>query len=496
MQQMHKYAKSGSTLHWMRFGGMLTIYFDYFRYWPRSEEGYVFERSPRPTDWSRFEKYASHVRWLEYHGPNLNQDAFDEIARTRRQLDIFPNLQTILWGFPFQTNLLCLFMHSGVKKLGLYVMDCPSETLFEEIVDRMPNLTDLDIRSAFTVRIVEDLVTLLLQQLPNLRRIELPHFCYIARIFEVLSRLQLLCTIEFIDRGESQDIEPFKPTIAEGAFLNLHNLSADLKFDDIVAWLQSPSAPSALTYINVTSTLVEMPDSVRRLAFAASKRCQELNRLRLGSALDYAVENFADTGDNGCNITLEILKPLFKLPYLTSFVIDHQYPLLITQQDIESLASSCPAIEILELCIAPAFCMESTLTLEALIPLAQHCTQLKSLGLFVDASRVPEASPEIPPKPFTSLRFLSFGLSIIHDETPTVYLSQLIPPECAINSFHAWENDNSFENIAAQRWQLWSVVGSLVPKLSSIIAQERRRTCALESKVEELRMRAMAPQQD
>lgn len=194
-----------------------------------------------------------------------------------------------------------------------------------------------------------------------------------------------------------------------------------------------------------------------------------------------------------------MLKPLFELPHLTSFEIYHQHPLLLTQQDIEGLASSCPLIENLQLCTNPAYCMKSTLTLAALIPLAQYCKQLKSLGLFIDATKIPKISPTTPPKPFTSLCILSVGLSIIKDETPTVYLSQLISPDCVIESFDKWGNhldwDEGLQHIATERIKLWDRVGSLAPKLSSVRAQERLRTRALEYELEDLRVR-LAAQQD
>ena len=106
-------------------------------------------------------------------------------------------------------------------------------------------------------------------------------------------------------------------------------------------------------------------------------------------------------------------------------------------------------------------------------------------------------SPNTPP--FTSLHTLSVGLSIIKDEMPAAYISQLIPPECVIEcDFGAWfeyEWDYQLEEIVVERCRLWAVVKSLAPKLSSVLAQERVRTRALERKLEDLQVRMTAQQE-
>ncbi|KJA28765.1 hypothetical protein HYPSUDRAFT_33119 [Hypholoma sublateritium FD-334 SS-4] len=450
---------------------------------------YEFKRSPRTSDWKRFEKYASHVRRLVYYNnPSLKKSVLDELAHTRRQLEIFPNLQTLNWCS--SVNSGTLFMHNSVQKFVLHIGDrFPSS--FEEVVDRMPNLSRLHLDTAVPARIIEEDLTNMLQQLPNIRKITLPHFYSTARIIEALSRLPLLNTIKSkIDAGygDSLDTASFKPIMTAGAFPALHDLSLMTNFDDIASFVQSPFSPSTLTHFRIQSDLVEMPDSIHRLASEVSKRFQELKTLRIESIRDYSferdytIEDFADTDCDGHNITLETLKHLFELRYLTSFEIHHQYPLHITQQDIETIAFSCPALENLRLCTEPGFCMKSTLTLAALVPLAQHCTKLKSLGLFMDATIVPTMSPTMPS--FTSLYILFVGLSIIDDETPMVYLSQLIPPECVIDafdpcgSFLRWDDD--LRCIASGRSWLWDRVGSLARKLSSVRVQEGLRTRALE----------------
>ena len=169
-------------------------------------------------------------------------------------------------------------MHNGIQnlKLVLYVDNHPVETIFEEIIDRMPNLSNLDI-NAYPIpeHFVEELSDML-QKLSNLSKVSLPGFCYSTQIFEALSHLQLLGTIEFyIDRMDgSLDSQSFPPVITAGAFSTLHNLIIPTDFLDVASWLKSPYTPSALINLTINSELVETPDSICKLAFQFQSTCR------------------------------------------------------------------------------------------------------------------------------------------------------------------------------------------------------------------------------
>lgn len=157
----------------------------------------------------------------------------------------------------------------------------------------------------------------------------------------------------------------------------------------------------------------------------------------------------------------------------------------MTQQDVECLASSCQALENLSLCVDSLYLTESTLTPAALIPFAQHCPKLEYLGLFMDATagKVPEISLTAAPRPFKSLRHLCVGYSVIDEWlTPAVYFSHLLAPDCEIETSVLWDEDalsEELSDIIAERGRLWHSVRSLVPTLSKVRAQERRRMLAI-----------------
>lgn len=120
-------------------------------------------------------------------------------------------------------------MHSCVKKLVIYLRDddplfpVAMRVSFQDIIQRMPNLAILDIRSNIPVRNFEEDLAHLLQGLPKLQDIVLPCFYFTTKMAECLSHAEHLSSIDFqlydaMYRGDSLDVALFNPTLTEGAF--------------------------------------------------------------------------------------------------------------------------------------------------------------------------------------------------------------------------------------------------------------------------------------
>jgi len=127
----------------------------------------------------------------------------------------------------------------------------------------------------------------------------------------------------------------------------------------------------------------------------------------------------------------------------SEFKLTHDHAVGITQSDIETLASNWPSLETFTLACQPTeLATPSTLTLLALLPFARHCSAIRSLGLFINASGT-ESSPLTSPsfarvgaakhniKRFKKLTTLSVGVSHIEDEgAVALFLSRLCPLGC------------------------------------------------------------------
>ena len=185
------------------------------------------------------------------------------------------------------------------------------------------------------------------------------------------------------------------------------------------------------------------------------------------------------------DITLDVLKPLLKLPGLSMMELVHQHQLALSQVDIELLASSWPSLKTLILNNETVYLSQSKLTLKALFPFAKHCHKLSHLRLFLDATSVDESFYQPNLIPFQNLKRLSMGVSIIADtESVSLYLSRILPLECKLDSGITWDEKTNINNSiliikVEERCQAWSKVAETLPMLCTLRMQERERTRAI-----------------
>jgi hypothetical protein len=198
------------------------------------------------------------------------------------------------------------------------------------------------------------------------------------------------------------------------------------------------------------------------------------------------------------------------LNLFSEFVLLHDRPIDITQNQIEMFAVKWPSLEIFVLyCMTAKLTTQPTLTLLALLPFVLHCSNLRELGLFISASSTDLPSPIIfasesasttctsphcDTKRFEQLTTLFFGFSDIQDEgAVALFLSRLCPLGC--NIAHLLEDidaDNFSEELKGElrRWVArWDEVGKMLAVLTTLRMEERERYRALEREVEDLQLR-------
>ncbi|TFK35690.1 hypothetical protein BDQ12DRAFT_611416 [Crucibulum laeve] len=472
-----------------------------------------FSRLPETADWNAFERYTRRVRSLAYHTDKaknpLRQSVFDDVARTRTTLAILPNMLKLDWNADF--SICVLFMTPIVKH---FILNVPPGRLpeantprafFTDIGARMPNITYVDFRSLVPINRMESELIELFESLPKLQKLTLPRFFFTTRLAESLSQHKELGTIEFQyddeqGYGDPQDTAVFTPNFVEGAFPALWDLSMTIRFKDAARFLDVPFAPTNLTVLYLDSEEIETPQNIYTILKTVSENCVLLKALTLVSLRDPDPDS---EEQEQRRITMDDLRPLLRCPNLTSLELVHQYPLDIYQDDVASLAASWPSLENLLLNNEPVTMNKSTLTLRALLPFARHCPKLHSLGLFIDASAEILPSEYIPDSvsvltqhpPFESLRKLSMGVSIIEEAGPVALsLSHIVPLSCKIDSGITWEESphaaSEVTRIINMRCTLWDEVGQLLPLLTRLRTEERKKTEALQREVEDLRMRS------
>jgi hypothetical protein len=289
-------------------------------------------RTPQPTDWIRFSRYAPLVRRLHYNirsqpHKHLHHNIFNDIARTRLQLNILPNLNTLDWitGDIHDMEMNIVFMHEQVKR---FVVCLPFDSdprfaneeesrmnvpYLADVASRMPYLTHLDLRMNFRNGLIITPLTTLLSLLTSLQTLILPESDITSQILTTVSRLPNLGTIIFeseLDQGIGSTVE-VSPTLTEGAFPSLWKLSLMASMHDMWRLFEMQFMPTNLTMLSLHCPHVYSVEEVHGLLKCVADGCQMLKALSL---LFIFMDN---DSARKTSITFETLQPLLMRLNLT-----------------------------------------------------------------------------------------------------------------------------------------------------------------------------------
>ena len=486
-----------------------------------------FHRALEPNDWSRFMHYASRVRTLSVE-PDVDSIlsgpfVFDEVARSRTTLNILPKLASFTWlsldGNRLRMSLM--FMHDNIKEFAVTLVPSPGYsigTFFQEIKLRMPRLTHLDLRFSFPVREIQNDLCRLLEGLPKLQKLTMPRFTLTSKVIETLSLLPDLAFIQFeyLEQGcgDPADIGNWSPALQEGAFPALYDFTISAQIPQMLRFVQAPFFPCNLKsfYFHILNTT--NPAFLHEFLTVVAEGCPVLSELYLDFVGTPSPIVYTKDPADGDLVTWHTLRPVLKCPNLTTFHFRWDTPLLLSHADVAELAAAWPALEVLVLNNeAPPTSSRRppapALTLDALLPFAQHCPRLRELGLCVSAeTSVPPGGSAVPAlTPFRALRTLAVGLSRIaagQVEPVALFLSQLCPLGCEVTAGVEWteffgameaktEGDAAFLTDVLRETAGWcerrAEVNRVLPLLTRLRMEERARRAELEREAEDLRTR-------
>ena len=407
-----------------------------------------------------------------------------------------------------------MFMTDQVAHLAVTLHtshEYPLATFLQEIAQRMPNLTHLDLRFDFGVHEVENQIVDLLQALPKLKQVIFPLYSLTSRIVQQLSKLPNVGIVQFEfkdsqGQGVIDDVLHFAPELDEGAFPALWDLSLSARIQDITNFLSNINGPTNLTTLYIHVLTPTDPSEVTQFLTTVAENCQLLTHLYI----DYISTPTADVNAplaTRPRLNWDALRPLLNLPNLVVFEMRWDLPILITQPEVEELASKWPSLEVFLLNCEPLDPgEEATLTLRALLPFARHCPNLRELGLYINAAQAADLDPAsrgLSVKPFRKLKRLCMGLSSISDPGPVaLFLSRLCPLGCELTSGVTWpegfgmaetmSNSDALDALqmtAGVWWEKWTEAARVLPLLTKLRIQERESRAELEREVEDLRTR-------
>lgn len=397
-----------------------------------------------------------------------------------------------------------LFLH---RRLRHVTVSAPSQLyprldFYTDLCARAPHLHTLVLFVSFPGRPIDDELRILLPNLPELKKIVLPEFHYTSAVVEQLSRAKNMAVLDFsqdlnLGYGSPANVLSFTPVLMEGAFPCLRELNLSARIDDLDRFFHSTFAPIHITMLYVNSYADHTPTEVHTFLTTLSQQCQLLSKLNL--QLYHKILPSDLPVDQ--QLSYATIKPVLTFPNLTSFELVHKYPLKITLDELEDLATKWPNLESLTLNVEPLFIDENafTLDLRALLPFARHCPRLHLLGLYINATEAEIPSSSTPLESFSALRTLAIGTSQVRDTSAVAtFLSRICPSRCTLDMGITWTEfgceDNRFlppdlRYLLQRRCSAWQAVEKLLPALIRLRREEKERSRALQEEVEDLRVR-------
>ncbi|KAJ4469071.1 hypothetical protein C8J55DRAFT_564642 [Lentinula edodes] len=464
-----------------------------------------YVETPSFTSWQRFEKvYQNRIRKLAPRSPDTKYlPALGVISKIRTGSPLLPKLHTLEWFGLSGAGLAepsVMFMHESVRA---FRVDELSHTVFtssftswcEAVSTRMPFLDTLTFCVSPSQK-CQKLLLALAQRLPNLKNLHIPCF---RDPSVMLLGLQdkiapKLTTFEICSLDNHPPTSVLKGPPQYPAFNDLQKLTAYCTYSfatqlsrrissksmrDIDVISMDPDLETSENVRGLISQIASSFHTLKSLAltFTRLKSCV-LDHMPLYPSVDVLVQ-------------LQDLYPLLNnCKNITCLELHSPYPPSLDDADIETICRSWPHLETFRLCHQPGRLLprrEKRLTLKALSHFSFHCPDIRTLGLYVDATRryIPDFT-SVELERFQNLKNLEFGPSPIDNPARVAQcLAQLCDFELPTITFGSdWENPDKVSVDINTKWKdKWEAVQGAL----EVMIEMQEKIDKLEKEVESLR---------
>ena len=445
-----------------------------------------FHKCPELSDWDRFLGCASRVRRIELSPLALRMDnliaenTFDVLADSRPPgiTTIFPRLHSInvsMFGLGSLSGPLPgdLFFHSGVQEVTLDVSGFdmvelgPDEdqygvdvdrayTLFSEIPRLSPNIEKLVImcEGEHMHYLIRDAVCELLRNLKNLRSFSSPSPPdeVTPKFVTALRHHQFLRTITSMDDGGLGDLLSSDEQLDEDASYPALELLEFCGYLSELPKIFDGQTPQFLSLTHLWIKIV-LSDPKQTSTYAVmggiSWHCPNLERLWIVFVFRGRFDDFTKW-----QLTAEELHPLRSLEWLHLLQIQHYRGVAINDFELVEFIRHFPDLDTLSLnhfiscnddgeydslvSRAGKEGFQPLLTLNSLVLLSQIENQLRSLGIYADASNV-HGIDAVVGRHLGELEEIDFGNSLTPNCTScegeiSRFLAMVLPLECTITT--------------------------------------------------------------
>lgn len=433
-------------------------------------------------------------------GIYIENNSFDDLARTRTTLEVLPNLRRLCWDAShteWKSRNAIPFMHDKITEFAFSLDYNGSALLTTDIAARMPSLTSLRCISFRRHNPSQRQQLLkLLSEWQKLQEVTLPKDFLDDQFLKTLSFLPELRVIQFDTLGglPGPTTPTIRSTLEDGAFPMLYDLCLDSTLDDMRHYLTSGALLPRLKNLSVESVHPEPSQTVQQFLAEVTQCYPSLETVSVDVIVSIGKQDSCEP------LMPEDLCPLLSLHQLVRLELRHNLPLQISDIDLTELGAALPSIESLVLNPEPLLLTRSRFTIHSLWTVAQNFPNLFHLGLYLDAQE--DMTPPAPSVPgtrmFPYLRTLNVGVSAIGpDHVPVaLFLSHLLSENerVVIQSGVSWnkelfERSNEYSTAVRTRCRRWDEVVKTLPLLWQLRREEKAHRQDIEKEVEDLRMR-------
>lgn len=298
---------------------------------------------------------------------------------------ILPKLSSIYW----HRTIVSAFATENVN-LSLSPLIA---TRLTEFVGRVvtSGVRSLDID--FPVPPIVELLLPIIATLPKLEHLGLPliPFQRSLGLFDCISELKYLRSFSNVEslchsssdmtHGVDADI-----ILRPGLFSHLDTLELQCHPQTVINFLSQANSPVAITRLAVRIPYATASHGILELLTIVAQRCTKLKGVKIDC--DPRTSPFNSLGES---IGPEVLRPLFSLTRMESFEIACMRKLNLPQTFFEDLSCAWPNLKCLHLESTPMEDSEEpeVATMDALVPLAEKCTKIRTISLSVDPKSGP-----------------------------------------------------------------------------------------------------------
>ncbi|KAF9076086.1 hypothetical protein BDP27DRAFT_1210936 [Rhodocollybia butyracea] len=486
--------------------------------------GLGLSRAPAKEDWEKIMSYGMRVRSVTFNetANSVSPAIFPMLQNLPREY-ILPNLQQLTWKVETAGALdhCSMFLSPMVESLQFELGPTRFPTLNRILSDACNRLKLVNFSLVSPVSLPDTFTVMLSSQktlqkvtlvapgalssgvgrwvafLPELKSLQLDlsarTLTAIEGFFDELpshtgdsTPSSVATTDSGVFSGEEVDFSSIrgKPTIrtkdrdSKAGFSTLHHVHLTGDVANIAVFLRHFSIP--LTQLDLV--IEDPPDNAEwlELSYIISERFgSSLQSWRISAtATSKFTELIRSTSRAEPTISRLALEHLQPLPALRRLEIDLPESIHFISDDIETLAHACPNLEELKLCPLARFPVQSgppKLLLEELSPLTEHCRNLNTISVPVNARRASPSVLDSAAVSSKSLRRLHVGHSWINDSLHvTILLSHLAPHLDSLKWFHD-KNRPGFVETHARGWEKAS---ETLPHIQNIRISERRTALA------------------